>query len=176
MTEDRFYYRIKKNQYTKNLETKEHIYLWLMRNCEMIYDRSQTFCCYVPYRGTKGIDFCLGSTNHPAHIRISWNGKKVIASEFVKNYIENRNSPPNNCICSHRCHNPYCLNENHIVYELQDDRTRQVTNNIGRIGCPGFVIVQNRNIIKVCTHDPFCMKTTYVNSYFNRNTFINLTE
>jgi hypothetical protein len=166
MSNEDYYYRKAKNQYNKNNEDKYSIYMWLMRNCKEVYDlATNKICCLVPYKNTRGIDFCYTKNGHPAHIRFSYNGRKVIASEFVKNFVEGLNDAPTNLVCSHRCHNPFCLNVDHIVYEAQDDYTNNITNNIGRIGCLGHVVLVNidddciEGVVKVCTHHPCCLKT-----------------
>jgi hypothetical protein len=134
---------------------------WLLSNCQDTWDETRSFCCMIPINGTKGIDFATSPTGKPTHTRFSLRRKKILSHEFIKNVAEGGNKTPDGVVCSHRCHNGYCLNQNHIVYEAH-------LANMNRIGCLGFIFLPNSQMIKACTHDPCCLKTTHRSLFFKR--------
>lgn len=151
-------FRKPRNQYSPP-ETDEFIYNWLMDNCEDHWDKTGTFCCWIPPIGTRGLDFYTTPAGQPGHIRFSRRRKKVLAHVFVKSMHMDQ---PYGKVGSHLCHNGFCLRHDHIVWEEQS-RAGVRDNNIGRIGCPGYIVFKVGKVdkwIRACGHTIPCKKVT----------------
>ena len=139
----------RKNQYSLPSFEKDlnNSYKWLIGSTEVVSSSpAGHFECWVPEG--PGIQTLKSGYN-----RFSFRGSYYMCHVFVWHY-HNPNRVAGKDI-SHLCSNEACCRPSHLRAENRDY-------NISRRGCVGYLVsMENPDlVIKVCTHQPPCTKTT----------------
>ena len=132
------------NQYTT--ETEMEKYTWILSNCieySPPEDVNNIIKCWIPNPNAVGMQY--DATNN--QFRFSNKGKYDLVHVFTSEFIKGSKGTLD---ASHLCHNRRCCRPSHITFESRTD-------NIARVDCPGYIIVEGR-LYKVCTHYPPCKR------------------
>jgi len=136
--------KIVSNQYNPITADQSYSHL-ISRTKEIKYG---CFTCWEP----SGIGFDLTKSGY---MRFSFQGKKLLCHRFVWKYHHNNEEPKGDI--SHKCGNKLCCRLSHL-----EDEPRKIQRI--RDTCPGWI--QTGSIwLKVCSHNPHCMKGTVFANY-----------